>query len=233
MVLDIWSSSSSTASFVEAGSATCVKQISNVHIISYKSDALHSQCYVTCATVILGLEVGFVCCVLDMFVELEFGIFDVDDTLSIMPFKQVASSGMKARLLIYSQPHSTLCNKTLIGTMGCNADAAAAMCKVLGQQLDTLSQEQAQQKQSTLSHRLQQLQPTSKPLHHKCGLTDLFRPDTHCKTLQFAHKKEWLTSLLVLKGNAVVRLQKLPFVTTSLTAHIGFKFQQFHCNSTF
>ena len=57
-----------------------------------------------------------------------------------MPFKQVASSGMKARLLIYSQPHSTLCNKTLIETMGCNADAAAAMCKVLGQQLDTLIQ---------------------------------------------------------------------------------------------
>ena len=104
---------------MEAWSATCVKQISNVHIVSYKSDALHSQCYVTCATVILGLEVGFVCCVLDMFVKV-FGI--------LMPLRQVASSGMKARLLICSQPHSTLCNKTLIGTMVCNADAAAAMC---------------------------------------------------------------------------------------------------------
>ncbi len=117
--------------------------------------------------------------------------------------------------------------------MGCNADAAAAMCKVLGQQLDTLSQEQAQQKQPTLSHRLQQLQHTSKPLHHKRGLTDLFRPGTHCKTLQFGHKKEWLTSLLVLEGNDVVRLQKLPFVTISLTAHTGYKFQRFHCNPTF
>ena len=57
---------------------------------------------------ILGLEVGFVCCVVDTFVEV-FGIFHVDDTLSIMPFKQVAFSGMNARLLIYSQPHSMLC----------------------------------------------------------------------------------------------------------------------------
>jgi len=34
-------------------------------------------------------------------------------------------------------------------------------------------------------------------------LTDLLRPGTHCKTLQPAHKKDWLTfltSVLVLKG---------------------------------
>ncbi len=72
-----------------------------------------------------GLEIGFVCCALDVFVEL-FGNFDVNDTLNIVPFQQVASSGMKAKLLIYSQPCSLLCNKTLIGAIGCNADAAAA-----------------------------------------------------------------------------------------------------------
>ena len=33
-----------------------------------------------------GLEVGFLCCALDVFVEF-FGFFDVNDTLNIMPVK--------------------------------------------------------------------------------------------------------------------------------------------------
>lgn len=53
---DIWSSTSSIASYVEAWSATCVKQISDAQIVSSASDALHSQCYATCVTVILGLK---------------------------------------------------------------------------------------------------------------------------------------------------------------------------------
>ena len=62
---------------------------------------------------------------LAVFVEI-FRNFDVNDMLNIVPFQQVASSGMKAKLLIYSQPRRLLCNKTSIGAVGCIADAAAA-----------------------------------------------------------------------------------------------------------
>ena len=56
-------------------------------------------CYLfNCGT---GLEIGFVCYALDMSVEFS-GICDVNDTLNIVPFQQVASSGMKAKLLICS-----------------------------------------------------------------------------------------------------------------------------------
>jgi len=64
-----------------------------------------------------------------------------------------------------------------------NADAAAAINDSLGQQSDPWRQEQAQQKLSTLS------------LHHtkvcaaQMWLTDLLRPSTHCKALQFAQRK--------------------------------------------
>ncbi len=54
-------------------------------------------CYLcNCKT---GLEVGIVCCALDVFVKV-FRLFDVNSILNIMPFKQGASSGMKAELLI-------------------------------------------------------------------------------------------------------------------------------------
>jgi len=58
-------------------------------------------------------------------------------------------------MLTQNQPRSTLCNKTVLGTVGYNADAAAAICNLVGQQLASLRQEQAQQKLSTLSHWLQ------------------------------------------------------------------------------
>ena len=83
------------ASFVEAWSVTCVIQISDVHIVSSASDALHSQCYATSVIVVLCLKL--VLCVVHVAV---FGIFDVNDMLNIMRFKQVAYSGMKAKLLI-------------------------------------------------------------------------------------------------------------------------------------
>ncbi len=92
-------------------------------LVSSASDALHSQCYATCLIVVLGLKlvlcVVYLLCLLK---SLEF----VNNTLKVEPFQKVASSGMKAKLLIYSQPRSLLCNKTLIGAIGCNADAAAA-----------------------------------------------------------------------------------------------------------
>jgi len=80
-----------------------------------------------------------------------------------------------------------------LGTVGYNADAAAALNDSLGQQSDPWRQRQAQQKLSTLSHWLQQLHQT-KISAAQMWLTDLLRPSTHCQALQFA-QKSGLTSL--------------------------------------
>jgi len=76
-----------------------------------------------------------------------------------------------------------------LGTVGYNADAAAAIHDSLGQQSDPLRQEQAQQKLSTLSHWLQQLRHTKQIPAAQMWLTDLLKPSTHCKAWQFAQKK--------------------------------------------
>ena len=52
----------------------------------------------------------------------------------------------------------------------------------------------------------------------------LLRLSRHCKTLQLAYKKDWLTfltSLSVLKGNDVVRLQKLRLAAAHKKPRLG------------
>jgi len=116
-----------------------------------------------------GLEVGFVC-LMPLLKSLEFS--DVDHTLQNHAFQKVASSGMEAKVLTQSQPRSTLCNKTVIGTKGYNADAATAICNLLGQQLDPLIKNKLSNRFPPCLMGCCTFIVQSKPLHHKCVLQD-------------------------------------------------------------